>query len=158
LSSRDALDRVDAKLLDLLQEDCSRPLHELGERVGLSISAVNERLRRLRARGDIRAYVALVEPQNLGYAASAFVAVMIESSRHEREFVRRMTKVPGVLECHHVTGELQYLVRVWSSDLAALDRVIETAIRTCPGVVRVSTMIVLSSAKESVTGLPAGAP
>jgi Lrp/AsnC family transcriptional regulator, leucine-responsive regulatory protein len=149
------LDSIDARLLNLLQEDCSRSLAELGKRVGLSISAVNERLKRLRGRGDIRAYVALINPVTIGYSTCAFVRVFVEGKKNEQAFVESALNMPEVQECHHVSGELPYLLKVWTRSLAHLEELLDQEIKTKTGVVRVEVMIVLSSPKDRVTGLVA---
>lgn len=149
------MDRIDAHLLNLLQADCSRSLADLGERVGLSVSAVNERVKKLRARGDVRAYVALINPQTLGYTTCAFVQVAVEGNRNEREFIESVLRMPEVEECHHVSGELPFLLKMWAHDLQHLERLLDGKIKTRTGVVRTQTSIVLSSPKDQVTGLAA---
>ena len=147
------MDSTDAQLLNLLQEDCSRSLAELARRVGLSISGVNDRLRRLRARGDIRAHVALINPRTAGYSISAFVRVIVEGPKSEGRFLKTVLAMPEIQACHHVSGEFPYLLKIWAHDLPHLHRLIEDKIKTRPGVVRVQTSIVLASPKEQVTGL-----
>jgi Lrp/AsnC family transcriptional regulator, leucine-responsive regulatory protein len=149
------MDPIDAQLLNLLQEDCSRSLAELGKRINLSISAVNERLKKLRARGDIRAYVALINPATVGYTMCAFVQVLVEGKANERAFVASVLKMPEIQECHHVSGEFPYLLKVWAHDLSHLERLLDQEIKTKNGVVRTQASVVLSSPKDQVTGLSA---
>jgi Lrp/AsnC family leucine-responsive transcriptional regulator len=149
------VDRIDAQLLNLLQEDCSRSLAELGEPVGLSVSGVKERLRKLRARGDVRAYVALINPRTVGYTTCAFVQVVVEGKRNEQGFLASILKMPEVQECHHVSGEFPYLLKIWARDLQHLEQLLEQKIKSRAGVTRVQTSIVFSSAKDQVTGLAA---
>lgn len=149
------MDPIDARLLNLLQEDCSRSLAELGKRIDLSISAVNERLKKLRARGDIRAYVALINPVTVGYTTCAFVHVLLEGKKNEQTFVQSVLKMPEVQECHHVSGEFPYLLKVWARDLPHLEHLLDQEIKTKNGVVRTQASIVFSSPKDQVTGLAA---
>jgi Lrp/AsnC family transcriptional regulator, leucine-responsive regulatory protein len=149
------VDPVDAQLLTLLQEDCSRSLAQLGKLVGLSISGVNERLKKLRARGDVRAYVALINPQTVGYSTCAFVQVAVEGKRNERGFVEAVLKMAEIEECHHISGEFPYLLKIWAKDLHHLERLLDDTIKARTGVVRTQTSIVLSSPKDQVTGLAA---
>jgi Lrp/AsnC family transcriptional regulator, leucine-responsive regulatory protein len=151
----DGVDPIDAQLLTLLQEDCSRSLAQLGKLVGLSISGVNERLKKLRARGDVRAYVALINPQTVGYSTCAFVQVAVEGKRNERGFVEAVLKMPEIEECHHISGEFPYLLKIWAKDLHHLERLLDDTIKARTGVVRTQTSIVLSSPKDQVTGLAA---
>jgi Lrp/AsnC family leucine-responsive transcriptional regulator len=128
-------------------------LAELGDLVGLSTSGVKDRLRRLRARGDIRAYVALISPAAIGYTVCAFVQVDVGGSRNERAFVAAILKVPEVEECHRITGEFPYLLKIWAPDLDELNLIVEQKVKTLMGVVRTRTLVVLSSLKDHVTGL-----
>ena len=147
------MDPIDAKLLNLLQEDCSRSLAELSKRIDLSISAVNERLKKLRARGDIRAYVALINPLTVGYTMCAFVQVLVNGKRNEHAFIESVVKMPEIQECHHVSGEFPYLLKVWARDLRHLEHLLDREIKTRKGVVRTQASIVFSSPKDQVTGL-----
>jgi Lrp/AsnC family leucine-responsive transcriptional regulator len=79
------LDSTDARLLNLLQHDSSQSLAMLGRQVGLSVSAVNERLKKLRARGDVRACVDLIDPRTVGYSTCAFVRVAVGGQGQERD-------------------------------------------------------------------------
>lgn len=149
------MDPIDARLLNLLQQDCSRSLAQLGKSVGLSVSAVNERLRKLRARGDVRAYVALVNPQTMGYTTCGFVQVIVEGKRNEQRFLDSLLKMPEVQECHHTSGAFPYLAKIWAHDLQHLEQLLDEKVKTCAGVARVQLSVVLSSPKDHVTGLPA---
>ena len=147
------VDSIDARLLNLLQQDSSQSMARLGREVGLSISAVNERLKKLRARGDVRAYVALIDPRTVGYSTCAFVRVAVEGQRHERSFVESVLKMPEIEECHRISGEFPVLLKMWAHDLQHLERLLDATIRTHSGVVRTEVSIVLSSPKDHVTGL-----
>ncbi len=147
------MDPIDAKILNLLQEDCSRSLAELGRAVGLSTSGVNERLKRLRARGDLRAYVALVDPQALGYATCAFVQVAVQGKKNEQAFLAAARNLLEVQEIHHVSGEFPFLLKIWARDIAHLEDLLNNKLKVQTGVLRVQTAVVLSSPKDHVTGL-----
>ena len=143
------MDDVDRALLELVQVDGRRPYAELAAEVGLSLSAVNERLRRLRARGVVRGVVALLDPRAVGLDVLAFVQVLLDRPEHEAEFLAGVTAMPEVLECHHVTGEWSYLLKVRTRDTGHLETVLGTGIKALPGVVRTQTLIALSSPKET---------
>lgn len=147
------MDHLDSRLLELLQQDCSRSLGELGKLVGLSTSGVKDRLRRLRARGDLRAYVALINPASAGYTVCAFLQIDVEGRANEQTFARSVLRLAEVEECHRVTGEFLYLLKIWARDIEDLNLLVEQKIKTLAGVVRTRTLVVLSSPKEHVTGL-----
>jgi Lrp/AsnC family leucine-responsive transcriptional regulator len=155
------MDEIDRELLLLLQEDCRMSYGDLGNRVGLSISAVNERLKKLNARGVIRGCVAVLEPRAVGLDVCAFVQVVIERPEHNAGFLAAIAAMSSVLECHHLTGEFSYLLKVRVADTAALETFLSRDLKGLAGVVRTHTAIALSSAKETtaldLVALPVGA-
>jgi Lrp/AsnC family leucine-responsive transcriptional regulator len=104
------LDDIDRRLLSYLQEDGAMACADLGGRVGLSGSSINDRLRKLRARGVLRRLTAEIDPAALGLDLLAFVLVVVEAD--EAGFRRAMAASAEVLECHHVTGEFSYLLKL----------------------------------------------
>src|SRR4051794_39067863 len=119
-----SIDATDRALLAELQQDARLSLAELGRRIGLSPPAVADRLRRLEASGAVAGYRADVDPRALGYALSAIVRV--------RPAPRQIPKVadvaratPEVVECHRVTGEDCFFVKVHVRDVAHLEEVID---------------------------------
>lgn len=141
------LDEIDRSILDLLQVDGALPYAELGAKVGLSTSAINDRLKKLRHRGIIRRFSVDVDPAAYGLHLLAFVLVTVEGD--EREFRAAMTAAPEVLECHHITGDFSYLLKLRLSDTAHLERFLSDGLKPRLGVKRTHTLIVLSSSKET---------
>jgi Lrp/AsnC family transcriptional regulator, leucine-responsive regulatory protein len=144
-----SIDEVDWKLLQLVQENCKMAYAELGERVGLSVSAVNERLKKLHAVDVIRGYTALLNPRALGLDVCAFIQVSIERPQDENAFLRRVEALPEVQECHHITGEFSFLLKVRVHTTGDLETLIKGKIKTLSGVVRTHTLIALSTVKET---------
>lgn len=114
------MDEIDHHLLSLVQTDATRPLHELGERVGLSPSAVQRRLVRLRARGVIEREVAVLNPRALGATLTAIVLVALADDNriHHDEFCSRMLADPHVQQCFAIVGQWDYVVVLITRDLA----------------------------------------
>jgi Lrp/AsnC family transcriptional regulator, leucine-responsive regulatory protein len=152
------VDRIDRQLLALLQQDSRVSLADLGQRVGLSISAVNERPKKLHARRVLRGFVALVDPPSVGLGLAAFVQVALDRPEREAAFVRRVAASPEVQECHHVTGDFSYLLEVRVRDTAHLEAFLGEEVKSTPGVVRTQTIVALSTRKETaaVSVAPAG--
>ena len=107
------LDRIDLKILDLLQHHGRMSMTELGERVGLSTSPCSERVRRLERQRVITGYHARIDPRALGRTLLVFVEITLaEKSKSIFEAVRReIEHVPEVIECHLVSGSFDYLVK-----------------------------------------------
>ncbi len=120
----EVLDAADRVLLDLLRSNGRATIAEMASATGLSASACSRRVRRLEDRAVIRGYRAIIDPKAEGRNLTAFVAVRLV--RHQREHVQRFQdgarKVPEIVECHHVTGTFDYLLRVEVPDLPAYER------------------------------------
>jgi len=120
----EAVDQVNRALLDELQRDARLSLAELGRRVGLSAPAVAERLQRLEEDGVVRGYRALVDPKALGLALSAVVRIR-PNARQLPKVAALARRTPEVVECHRITGEDCYLLRVHLRDVEHLEEVID---------------------------------
>jgi Lrp/AsnC family transcriptional regulator len=117
------LDRVDRKILAIMQEDASLSVAEIASRVGLSQTPCWRRIQRLRAERVIEAIVAHVKPEAIGLGLSVFVE--IEAADHSPNWLRRFTETvvarPEVMEVHRMAGDIDYLLRVAVPDMAAFD-------------------------------------
>jgi len=105
------LDETDRRLLALLQKDDRLSLADLGKHIGLSASSVNERIKRLGARGVIEGFHAHVYPEALGWSCSPSCS-SAGPTLGRAPFLGRVAASPAVLECHHVTGTWNYLLKV----------------------------------------------
>lgn len=143
------MDENDRKIIQFIQENGRAGYAEIGAAVGLSVSAVNERLKKLERLGAIRGWAALVDPAAAGCPVLAFVEVLIERPEHEPAFLALVRDEPAILECHHVTGDWSYLLKVRAADIVALEDLLARRIKTLPGVPRSRSVVVLSSAKDS---------
>lgn len=151
------MDDLDRQILDLLQDDGSMSNAEIGRRIGLSAPATHARVRRLEQEGYIRGYTALLDHERLGLDLVCFVQVTLRlhSSELVADFRRRVREVAEVLECHHITGEFDYLCKVVVPNRKALERLVVEVLTPLPGVERIHTSLVLSEVKQS-TVLPLG--
>lgn len=143
------MDAIDRKILVWVQNDSSQTYAEVGAAVGLSASSVNDRLKRLRAEGALRRLTAEVDPAAFDLNLLAFILVAVADGAAEAEFRARMQAAPEVLECHHVTGEFSYLLKLRLRDTAQLERFLMDRLKAVKGVGRTQTLIALSSSKET---------
>jgi Lrp/AsnC family leucine-responsive transcriptional regulator len=120
----EAVDQVNRRLLAELQEDGRLSLAELGRRVGLSAPAVAERLQRLEEDGVVVGYRALVDPRALGLGLSAVVRVR-PNPRQLPKLAELARETPEVVECHRITGEDCYFMRMHLRDVEHLEEVID---------------------------------
>lgn len=144
------LDDIDRELLRLLQQDDRLSYADLGKAVGLSISGVNARLRKLIAAGIIAEFSARLDPAAIGMRLCAFIHVVLERPEHDEPFIAAVRDNDAILECHHVTGDYSYLLKIRVPTTAELERLITYEIKKLPGVARTHTVIALSSPKETM--------
>ena len=148
------LDDLDWRLLARLQEDARVSTAELARQFKLSPPGVQKRLRRLEEKGVIHRYVTVVNREAVGLDLLCFVLVML--AHHRADSVKRfragVVAMPEVLECHHLTGEFDCLLKLVVANHEELQRFLERLMKV-GGVDRLRTSIVLSEIK-SVTGLP----
>jgi Lrp/AsnC family leucine-responsive transcriptional regulator len=143
------IDDIDRTLLGLLQENGRTSYAELGKAVGLSISSVNERVRKLHDRGVIEGVYSAISPSALRLDLLAFIFVGWTDPATEAQFLARVAKEPSILECHHVTGSWNYLLKVRTHTTRDLESFLSSIVKGVPGVQRTETLIVMSSAKET---------
>jgi Lrp/AsnC family leucine-responsive transcriptional regulator len=153
--AREALDRTDLRILELLQQDGRLSNQEIAERVSLSPSPCLRRIRRLEQAGVIRQYVALVDPQKIGLGLLAYVTVKLEKrgKMPMDDFRARVQTSPEVVACYAMTGDMDYLLRVHVEDLEHFSRFVMEQLLKQPGVVDVKSSFALERIKDT-TALP----
>ena len=154
-SESDYLDALDRKILAALQSEGRVTNVELARRVNLSPPAIHARIRRLERQGVIRGYTARLDPEQLGYDMLCFVQISLQVHALDKiDRVRELiTKMPEVLECHHVTGEYDYLIKVVVHNRKGLEQFLVNRLALIPGLARIQTSLVLNEVKNS-TELP----
>jgi DNA-binding Lrp family transcriptional regulator len=143
------LDNLDRALLQALQEDGRLSNAELARRVDLSATGLHKRLRRLQESGIILGYAVQLNREALGYDMLCFVQVTLQ--RHEPDavdhFRREVQAMPEVLECHHLTGEFDYLLKVIVRNRKHLEQFILHTLTPVRGMDKIRTSLVLSEIK-----------
>lgn len=144
------LDPTDIRLLALLQTRGDMTATELGDRLNLSSSQVGRRKLRLEQERVITHYAARLDPGRLGLDVQAFVQVQLirHGAETARDFARLVDRRPEIVSAWTLTGEADYLLRVWTPDLGGLNRLIHDVILAHPGVGRVQSQIVMDQLKR----------
>ena len=149
------LDSIDWAILGVLQRDASIPVHEVGDRVGLSSNACWRRIKRLEDSGIIARRVALLDPVKLGLATTVFVA--IRTNRHDPAWLEAFSKgvaaIDEISECHRMAGDVDYLLKIVVRDIAHYDRIYRKLIAAVPDLADVSSSFSMERMKAS-TALP----
>lgn len=117
------MDRIDKRILTILQQDSTVPVAEIGRRVGLSTTPCWRRIQKLEEDGVIRKRVAVLAPEAVNARVTVFVS--IRTSEHNAEWLKRFSEVteqfPEVVELYRMSGEVDYLMRVVVPDIDAYD-------------------------------------
>lgn len=143
------LDEIDFKVIASLMEQGRMTWSELGEILNLSAPAAADRVRRLEDRGVIKGYTAVVDPAAVRFEVLAFIYITLQHPDDRLHFLRQVRELPEVLECHHVAGEEDYLLKVRCARIKDLEHLVSEVIKGVAGVARTKTTIVLSTAKET---------
>ncbi|KFG71712.1 Lrp/AsnC family transcriptional regulator [Streptomyces mutabilis] len=153
------LDEIDALLLDLLQHDAGRTLHDLGEQVGLSPSAVQRRIARYRKDGLITRQIAVLDPHRFGLTVLAAVLVTLdqESFEHHRAFAERTRSDPQVQQCYRIAGPWDYVVVLAARSMRDCSRLGDRLFKADDNIKRYETLVVFDTIKTGLA-LPLPAP
>lgn len=142
------MDEIDVKILEILQKQGRTRRNDLAEKVDLSLPSVSERLRKLEESEIITGYFAKVDHKKLGKDITAFIVVTVDSSRHFNAVVEHANAVDEILECHAITGDGTHLLKIRTENTASLEKLL-ARVQSWQGVVKTTTSIVLSTAKET---------
>jgi Lrp/AsnC family leucine-responsive transcriptional regulator len=150
-SSDRALDKIDLRILRVLQRDGRISNLKLAKSVHLSPTAVLERVKRLTRDGYILGYEARLNPAKLGAGMLVFIEVLLDRTAHDvMDTFRAAVQVrPEILECHLVAGGFDYLIKTRVADMGAYREMIGTVIWSLPGVRETRTYAVMEEVKNS---------
>ena len=143
------LDDTDRKILAVLQGDALVSQSYIANLIGHPTSTVNDRISRMRKNGTIKNLVANIDASKAGLSVLAFISVLIDWNKSNETFSAAVKKMPEVLECHNVTGDWSYLLKVRAINNSTLEELISNKIKSFPGVTRSETIFVLQTDKET---------
>ena len=143
------LDPADLKLLAALQHDSSLTAQDLGTALNMSPSQAGRRRQRLEAEGYIVGYRAVLNPDKIGLRVEAFIRVVMatHTAQNAQDFVRMTRTRPEIVGAWTLTGEADYLLRVYCADLSALNLLVQQVLLPHPAVSRVQSQIVMERVK-----------
>lgn len=142
------LDDTDRKILDILNDNARETAAAIARNVNLSVPAVLERIKKLRREGILLGYTTRVNRAKLGLGFLAFILVRLESGADIAAFRSRIIALPEVLECHHLAGPYDYLLKVAVQGPQALELLISQTLKGTCGVAETSTFLSLTTLKE----------
>ncbi len=144
------MDKIDRRILTILQADGRIANVELAEKVGLSPASVGERLKRLQREDFIEGYGVRLNPHRLGLGLLVFVEVLLDKTTPDvfERFAKAVRLAPEVLECHMVAGGFDYLVKTRVADMTAFRRFLGEVLLALPGVRETRTYAVMEEVKR----------
>lgn len=144
------LDDFDRKIIAVLREDGRITVTDLAQRIGLSKTPCQVRLRRLLDAGVIRGFTALIDPAKLGLDHVAFAEVKLSDTREAalREFNAAVQRIPEVEECHMIASSFDYLLKVRTPDIRRYRMVLGEKISSLPHVASTSTFVAMETVKD----------
>jgi Lrp/AsnC family leucine-responsive transcriptional regulator len=142
------MDSNDSKVIKQLMEKGRSTWAELGTLLGLSAPAAADRVHKLEDAGIIKGYSALIDPDAIGCGLAALISVIIEQPEQRINLLRKVDELSEILECHHVAGDVDYILKVRCTSTRDLERLISKEIKSFTGI-KTRTMVILSTLKET---------
>ena len=149
------LDKINRQILNILQKNSRITNNDLSKTVGLAPATTLERVRKLEVLGVIKGYVALVDQKKIGKPITAFVEISMgnHTATAIREFSKEIAAIPEVLECHHLAGDKDFLLKVVTENIETYRNFAMDKLAAIPGIGNVCTLFTLDTIKDS-TGIP----
>jgi len=145
------LDSIDKKILEILQANAKITNSQLSTEIGLSPAPTLERVRKLENMGIIKSYHAEVERELLGIGTAVFVSVSLSGHKKHQimSFVSQMNEIPEVVECHHITGAGDFLLKILAKDINSYQKLILDKLVDIDEIGNMQSMVILSTYKDS---------
>ena len=146
------LDKIDYSILKLLQEDGRITNLDLSKKIDLSPAPTLERVKKLENRGYIKSYHALVDEESLGIGIKTFIQVQLDFHQNDsiQNFIEEVSGMKEITECHHVTGQCDFLLKVYVQDIKAYQHLLMNKISKIRGIKNLQTMIIMSTNKKDM--------
>ena len=147
------MDELDHQILKYLKDNSRMRISVISQKVNLSVTAIIDRIKKLEASGIIKQYTTVIDPGKIGKDITAFISVSLEHPKYNDEFISMVTQNSEILECHYITGDYDFLLKVVTGGSGSLERVLNY-IKSLHGVAITRTLVVLSTLKNEISILP----
>lgn len=146
------LDKLDRRILRILQDDGRISMKDLSEQVGLSVTPAIERVKRMERDGVITGYHARLNPAAIGATLLVFVEITLnqKSASHFEQFRREVLRIPEVQECHLVSGDFDYLIKARIHEMAEYRKLLGDMLLNLPGAAQSKSYVVMEEIKETL--------
>ena len=148
-----ALDTIDVRILEVLQDNARVSISELSKQVNLSLSAVSERLKKLENSNIIEQYTTVLNPAAMEKELSAIMMISMEDPSDTVEFRRLVQELDEILECHYITGTYDYVLKITTKNMATLERLMNK-IKSIKSIKHTETNVIFSTIKNKHSVVP----
>jgi DNA-binding Lrp family transcriptional regulator len=145
------LDATDRKILEILQANSNITNAQLAKEIGLSPAPTLERVNKLESSAVIRSYHAVIDPASVGLGVSTFVMASLKGHNKDNieKFIAAIKRIPEIVECHHVTGAADFILKIVCVDIAAYQQLMLERVSNVDVVDSLQSMVILSTFKDS---------
>ena len=145
------MDKIDRKILDILQANAKITNAQLSKDIGLSPAPTLERVKKLETSGIIKSYHAKLDTDKVGLGVHTFVQVSLKGHNKKNidAFINEINSIPEVIECHHITGSGDFILKIISSDIQSYQKLMLEKVSEIEVVDGLQSMIILSTFKDS---------
>lgn len=145
------LDPIDRQILEKLQANAKITNSQLAQEIGLSPAPTLERVRKLENAGIIKSYHATIDNEKLGLGVGIFIQISLNSHKKNqiKSFVDKINQIPEVVECHHITGTADFLLKVLTKDIGSYQELILEKLVDIEEIGNMQSMVILSTFKDS---------
>lgn len=146
------MDQIDKNILSELQQNAKQNTKELANKIGLSVTPTYERIKKLEKKEVIKSYVALLDREKIGKQIIAYCQVTL--LQHEKllmsEFAQKISALAEVMECHHVSGNFDFLLKIVAEDINQFYALVNGKLSVVEGISTIHTSFVMHSFKDSI--------
>jgi len=145
------LDKIDTQILTILQKNSNRTTKSIANELGMTTSPIFERIKKLEKQGYIKKYVAVLNNKKIGLKQTVFIGITLQGHTRSylEKFVKEINNFPEIIECHRVSGNFDYLLKLVVEDIEAYERFIISKLTLLPYLGNVQSLITLSTGKET---------
>jgi len=149
MANKIEIDDIDKKIVGILQNDATLSIQEIADQIGLTNNPCWRRIKRLEDKGVIERRVAIINPKLIGLGITAFVSIRIDTHSGEwlKDFAGSIEQIPEIIECHRMTGDVDYLMKIVVRDLEHYDAVYQRLISDIPSLTDVSSTFSMEQLK-----------
>lgn len=146
-----SLDKIDTQILEILQKDSNQTTKGIAEQLSMTTSPVFERIKKLEKEGYIKKYVAVLDNKKIGLKLTVFIGITLQGHTRSylEKFVKEINNFSEIVECHRVSGNFDYLLKLVVEDIEAYETFIISKLTLLPYLGNVQSLITLSTGKET---------